>query len=143
MKLITILTTLLLSTTALACPNLVGTYTCSQHQDTYTMTMDQYESNGVTVYVVDGTEMPADGQWRNIQDPRQPDAEGNLSCVNDSLKYDMKGSLYDENKNVIGDMTLTAMLVLQGKQLNITMNGLANVDGQQHQLNDAYSCIKN
>ena len=54
----------------------------------------------------------------------------------------MKGSLYDENKNVIGDMALTAMLVLQGKQLNITMNGHANVDGQQHQLNDAYSCIK-
>ena len=99
MKLITILATLLLSTTALACPNLVGTYTCSQHQDTYTMTMDQYESNGVTVYVVDGTEMPADGQWQKIQDPRQPDAEGNLSCGKDTSKSHKKGKINEQNKN--------------------------------------------
>lgn len=144
MKLLTVLATLFLSATALACPNLVGTYTCQQGSDAYNMTIDQQvDSAGVTVYLVDGQPLAADNQWRNLQDPNQPDAEGKLSCAGQELNFDMKGSLYDENKNTVGDMTINSNLQKNGSNIDIKITGVANAYGQQHPINEAYSCILN
>jgi len=99
------------SSTAMACPDLAGNYTCvSQYGDSVQIPVQQAEVNGVTVYNWNGVEMITDATPRPI-----PDTVYSKNQIlkawcgtDDNLVANLKAQAYDSaNHNFIGDADLT------------------------------------
>lgn len=108
----------LISSAALACPNLAGTYTCegdpAEGISDSTVTVTQSENAGVTTYDVSSV-----------------DSEGteNFSLLADGVTRTESEDLTDDQGNVIGSVVVNTTVTCLSDVLNTNVSYLATIDG--------------
>jgi hypothetical protein len=139
---------LLVSVNAFACPDLTGSYTCKYQDGTSeTMTFSQQDNkDGVTVYNMNGENLPADNQVYNMQDSQNlKNGTFRLWCdqANSAiLDAEVLGQYYDQGQ-YYGDLTLDMAYSLDNGNLKqVTTGSLKGAAGQQP-INDEMTCTRN
>lgn len=90
-----------------ACPELAGTYKCSNQAQTKMVVVSQKVEAGATVYTVGGFGLIADGKARPFPDQNLRNGTIVGSCdQNNNLNVLAKGEVYSSEKKM-GDLTLT------------------------------------
>jgi len=136
---------LLFSAQAFACPNLTGTYTCTYQDGSKETTAITQDTKGtVTVYNINGSDMPADGQTVLIPDSDNL-KEGTFKawCDDDlSLKGLMIGKYWNQGA-YFGDLTMNLVWSLSGTDLRQTSNGQVVNSGGKYPVTNETVCAKN
>lgn len=133
---------LLFSAQAFACPELTGSYTCTyQDGSSELMTISQSNKDGVTVYVANGSEIPADNQPHALQDDASlRDATFRAWCNGTaSLDAQLLGKYYQENA-YYGDLTLNTSFSIVGTDLKQVTTGTLVNEGGSYPLNSEMTC---
>lgn len=121
---------MLVGTQAFACPDLSGSYACTQDGETAYLELSQTEMNGVTVFTLrdpsnpndQGGSLPADNQTYRVQDSESfKNATIRGWCEAEAFKIEQTGELYDQGYHM-GDieMVLSMSLMEDGNLLQAT-----------------------
>jgi hypothetical protein len=136
---------LVFSAQAFACPNLTGNYTCTyQNGTSETMAVTQSAKGTVTVYNINGSEMPADAQSYQVPDDDNL-KQGTFKawCDDDvTLKGLLVGKYYNAGE-YYGDLTMNLGWSLQGTDLKQSSNGQIVNTGGTYPITQDTVCTKN
>lgn len=142
---------LLVGAQALACPNLTGTYTCTQDGQSYALQFSQTEANGVTVYTIkdpnnsadQGGSLPADNQVYRLQDSKEfKNATIRGWCEGEAFKFEQIGEYYQEDQHIGNLQLVVAMSLMNGNLLQET-TGVFETGSGQHPIQDRMVCNRN
>jgi len=134
----------LASAQAFACPNLTGSYTCTDNGQSQIMTISQANKGTFTDYNVNGQDIVTD----NIAHP-QPDQDNvkqstmRAWCNDDATLHLQLLVKYYDNNAPVGDITVNLDISMQAQNLHqVTTGGLA-ANGQTYPVNSDIVCTKN
>ena len=136
---------LLFSAQAFACPNLTGSYTCTYQDNSKEMiTVSQDTKGTVTVYNINGSEMPADGQTYAVPDSDNL-KQGNFKawCDGDTTLKGLLTGKYYNGGEYYGDLTMNMDWSLSGSDLKQVSNGEVKNTGGTYPINQDTVCTKN
>lgn len=136
---------LVFSAQAFACPNLTGNYTCTyQNGSKEVMAITQDTKGTVTVYNLNGSEIPADGQTYQVPDDQNL-KEGTFKswCDDDvTLKGLLVGKYYTDGQ-LYGDLTMNLAWSLDNGNLKQSSTGQIVNTGGTYPLSQETVCTKN
>lgn len=141
MKTISFIAALLVSTYAMACPQIAGTYTCDYGDGPEVLTIQQTVKSGVTEYLLDGDSYLADGQAYAYSDEGFSGTT-TTACAGQTVSSAIVGDLL-ENGSAVGNLNVTVSYTPSATGLNSTSVGQLVYGGQTYPINDSISCTKN
>jgi hypothetical protein len=138
---------LLVSTSAFACPELSGSYTCTyQDGSNEVINISQENKDGVIVYYYNGSAIPADNQAYPIPDDDNLKSgtfrawcdEQNSGALNAQVlgKYYQQGQYY-------GDLTLNMAYMLDGQNLKENVTGSLKGAAGEQPIDSSMVCTRN
>lgn len=137
---------LLFSVQAYACPQLVGSYTCTYQDGTKeVVTISQNKDrNNVDVYDYNGSTIVTDNNAYPIPDDQQLKGGTFRAWCDDetTLQTQLVGEYYQQG-NYYGRLTMNLNLSLQGSDLKQTTTGNLVNTGGTYPLNGETVCAKN
>jgi hypothetical protein len=136
---------LLFSAQAFACPNLTGNFTCKyQDGSVENISITQGDSNGVTVYNYNGSNIPADNVVYPMQDDQSlRNATFRAWCEGDALKGNIIGKYYN-NGSEFGDVNMVLTFNMESNNLkNTTTGSLVDKSGNSYDLGGETLCTRN
>ena len=134
------------SSVALACPNLAGTYTCSEDGQDYQTVLSQNTVNGVTTYTMleDGDEMNiiADNNRREERtDSGYVGIKG--SCQDNKLLIAIDSKETDADLGITIEINATFAVSLDADgSLESNTNGHVIINGQRQDLSESSVCTR-
>ena len=136
---------LLCSSSAFACPDLTGKFTCMyQDKSTEDVTISQeIQKDGTVVYNYNGTMIPVDGKVYDVPDDEQV-KEGKFKafCDDDvTLKTTLVGK-YWRTKAYFGDLTLNMNFAVEKNDLKQNSTGSVKNSSGEYPLNSALVCVR-
>ncbi len=136
---------LLFSSSAFACPDLTGKFTCMyQDKSTEDVTISQeMQKDGTFVYNYNGTMIPADGKIYDVPDDAQV-KEGKFKafCDDDiTLKTTLVGK-YWRAKAYFGDLILNMNFTVEKNDLKQNSVGSVKNSSGEYPLNSALVCVR-
>lgn len=137
---------LLVSVNAFACPDLTGSFTCTnQDGTTSTLAMSQENKDGVTIYNYDGQSLPADGQVYKMDDSQNL-KDGTIKATCDDNANTMNTEIlgkYYENGEFAGDLTLDIAMSLDASSnlLQVYTGKIVN-QGGDYPINQQMTCTR-
>ncbi len=138
------------SASAIACPNLEGSYTCQdQNGETSTAVVRQENRAGVMVYFIDADgelqELITDGQ-RHPMDANRAEFQNatySAACQNNVLNTNIDGDIVNEG-TVIAHINIDTAASLQGNVLEMVSSGIISGEwGSQPIENQVTTCSRN
>lgn len=137
---------LLFSAQAYACPQLVGSYTCTyQDGSKEVVTIAQNKDrNNVDVYDYNGSSIITDNQAYPIPDDQQLKSGTFRAWCDDNttLQTQLLGEYYQQG-NYYGHLTMNLNLSLQGNDLKQVTTGSLKNTGGEYPLNGESVCVHN
>lgn len=142
---------MLLGAQALACPDLSGSYACTQEDETSYLELSQTETDGVTVFTLKdptnpndpGGSLPADNQTYRVQDS-ETFKNGTIRgwCEGEAFKIEQTGEYYDQGYHM-GDieMVLAMSLMEDGSLLQAT-SGVFRTGSGDYPLSGEVVCTR-
>lgn len=135
----------LFSASAVACPNLSGSYTCVNDGQKETLVVSQNEMNGQMVYQIGETQVIAD----NVAYPIPDDEElkgGTQRAFCDSqsneLKIEILGKIYDQ-QDFFGDLAVQIGFSVDGSNnLVNTIHGSLKATNGEYPIHDISTCTR-
>lgn len=144
MRTIAALALMFSAASAFACPNLAGSFTCNYNGQKEVITVTQSMKGAVTVYMVNGSEIVADNQVRNIPDDESLKNATFRAWCDDTvtLKGQILGKYYN-NGSYFGDLTADInFLLANGNLKQVTTGELKGANGN-YPINNETVCTKN
>lgn len=142
---------MLLGAQAFACPDLTGTYTCTQNGQTSQIQMSQAETNGVTVYTIkdpsnpndQGGSLPADNTTYRLEDSADF-KNGTIRgwCENEAFKVEQTGQLFDQGQH-IGDIQAVISFSLMNGNLLQDTQGVFKTGSGDYPISAQMTCTRN
>lgn len=135
----------LFSVSALACPNLSGTYTCMNDGQKETLVVSQNEVNGATVYQIGETQVVADNVAYTIPDDEELRGGTQRAwCAeeNNELKIEILGKIYDQ-QDFFGDLAVQIGFLIDGsKNLVNTVQGSLKATNGEYPIHEIATCTR-
>lgn len=134
----------LVSAQAFACPQLAGNYTCNyQDGQTTTLVLNQDAKSNVTIYDMNGQQLPADNQVKPIPDEDSlKNATVRAWCNDDTtLHTEIVGKYYRQGQ-YFGDLTMDADLSMANQNLRQVTTGNVKNSGGTYPVNSDITCTR-
>ena len=136
---------LFFSASAMACPDLTGTFTCTyQDGSSEQVTISQQINNGITMYNSNGSMISADNKTYPVPDDETiKNATFRAWCDGASLKGNLIGKYYNQG-SYFGDLDMILDLSIAGRDLkNETSGNLKDTGGTDYPLGGTTVCTRN
>jgi hypothetical protein len=135
----------LYTTTAIACPDLTGTYNCIDSGGTYNkMSITYREAGGISYYNFNGyPEMPADGTAVTMPDTAEiKNFTYHLTCNADDLEMQLNYNMYDKGTLTHTVEGLTSVYLISGGMQMSTVGFAKSTAGDKFSLNGTTNCTR-
>ncbi|MGE3682473.1 MAG: hypothetical protein AB7G93_12175 [Bdellovibrionales bacterium] len=132
------------SVQAYACPDLAGSYTCTDEEGkTESVTIKQEMKDGVTVYDYNGSSVPADNVVYPVPDDESlKETTFRAWCADNMLKAQILSKYYSEG-TYVADLELNLdFSKTEGGLKQVTTGALKN-SGGEYPLNSEMNCVAN
>ncbi len=143
-------TLVLFGTSAFACPDLTGTFACTQEGQTSVIQVSQQVTNGVTVYTVkdpsnptnQGDSLPADNNTYRLPDSAEfRNATIRGWCEGDAFKMEQTGQYFDQGQH-IGDLQAIAAMSIVNGNLQQAVQGTFKTGSGDYPFDDMITCVR-
>jgi hypothetical protein len=137
---------LFFSVQAFACPNLAGIYTCTHDGSVETLTLNQSDKDGVTIYDYNGSSFPADNKAHLIPDDENlKAASARVWCdaADGTLLRTQVFGKYYVNNSYLGDLTLDVTRSLSGQNLKQVSRGMLKTPLDEYPVESESVCTRN
>lgn len=143
-------TLVLFGTSAWACPDLSGTFACTQEGQTAVIQVSQDVVNGATVYTIkdannpgqEGDSLPADNNTYNLEDTIEfRNATYRGWCEAEAFKMEQTGQYFDQGQHV-ADVQMVAAISIVNGNLQQTIQGVFRTGSGDYPIQEAMTCAR-